>query len=114
MKKFKQVDLLINIILISGFLIVSLIKQDMTFMTGYFVVGGWQVISMIVHAWNHWFTHKGARYYYHWITFISLITMPVGSFWLLLFVAPVMAVYYTWICYNEVYVKMQRPLAQLK
>jgi hypothetical protein len=32
----------------------------------------------------------------------------------LLFAAPFMAIYYTWLCYDEVYVKMQRPLAALK
>ena len=115
MKKFKTIDMWISIGLIAGFAIASLINQDYTFITGYFVVGGWQVISMIVHAVDRCFTEKtGARYIYHWITFISLVTMPIGSFWILLFTAPFMAVYYTWLCYNEVYIKMQRPLAQLK
>lgn len=115
MKKFKIIDLWISIVLITGFAIASLINRDYTFIIGYFVVGGWQVISMIVHAVDRCFTEKrGARYVYHWITFISVVTMPLGSFWILLFTAPFMAVYYTWLCYNEVYVKMQRPLAQLK
>ncbi|MEP7255608.1 MAG: hypothetical protein ABI666_07510 [Ferruginibacter sp.] len=115
MKKFKTIDMWISIALITGFGIASIINHDYTFIIGYFAVGGWQVISMIVHAVDKWFTEKrGARYIYHWITFISVITMPIGSFWILLFTAPFMAVYYTWLCYNEVYVKMQRPLAQLK
>lgn len=115
MKKFKIIDTWISIILIAGFAIVSLIKQDGTFITGYFVVGGWQVISMLVHTYNHCFTYKnGSRYVYHWITLISVITMPVGSFLILLFTAPFMAVYYTWICYSETYIKMTRPLDLLK
>ena len=115
MKKFKSVDVWISTGLIAGFTIASLINRNYTFMIGYFVVGGWQVISMLVHAASGWFTEKWkARYVYHWITFISLITMPIGSSWILLFTAPFMAVYYTWLCYSEVRKMNERPLAILK
>ncbi|MEP7144535.1 MAG: hypothetical protein ABI707_16735 [Ferruginibacter sp.] len=115
MKQFKIIDLFINIALVSGFSVYCLIKQNGSFITGYFVVGGWQVISMLIHVYNKCFTYKsGSRYTYHWITFISLVTMPLGSFLILLFTAPFMAIYYTYLCYHEVYVKMQRPLALLK
>lgn len=108
-------DLWLSIGLIAGFAIASLIKRDDTIIIGYFIVGGWQVISMIVHVVNRCFTDKGgARNMYHWITFISVITMPIGSFWILLFTAPFMAVYYTWLCYSEVRKMNQRPLAILK
>jgi hypothetical protein len=70
---------------------------------------------MLVHVYYHSFTEKkSARRNYHWITFIFLITMPVGSFWILLFTAPVMAVFYTWLCFDEVRKMNQRPLAMLK
>ena len=115
MKRYKTIDLYTSILLIIGFSVYSFIKLDESFFTGYFVVGGWQVISMIVHAGNKCFTYKGgSRYIYHWVTFISLVTMPLGSFWILLFTAPFMAIYYTYLCYHEVYVKMQRPLAVLR
>lgn len=115
MKQFKTIDLFISIILITGFAIYWLIKRDESFFIGYFVVGGWQVISMLVHVYNKCFIHKGGkRFIYHWIAFISVVTMPVGSFWILLFTAPFMAAYYTYLCYHEVYVRMQRPLALLK
>ena len=115
MKKFKEVDVWISIILITGFAIATIINRDYTFLLGYFVVGGWQVISMLVHVYHHSFTEKkGFRRNYHWITLISLITMPVGSFWILLFAAPFMAVFYTWLCYDEVRKMNQRPLALLK
>lgn len=115
MKKFKEADMWISIVLIAGFTMASLINRDYTFIIGYFVVGGWQVISMIIHVFNKWFTEKwGSRYIYHWITVISLITMPMGSFWILLFTAPFMAVYYTWICYTEVRKMYERPLNVLK
>lgn len=82
------------------------------------------MISMIVHAVNGWFTHrKAGRYYYHAtatiLAALSLIGFLVSPIFLLvmvvlLFAAPFMAIYYTWLCYQEVNVKMQRPLAALK
>jgi hypothetical protein len=115
MRKFKTIDYRVSILLIAIFTIVSLAKMDGTFIIGYFVTGAWQVISMAVHTYNRWFTTKGSdRTIYHWITLSAVITLPVGSFFLLLFAAPFMAVYYTYLCYHEVTVKMQRPLALLK
>lgn len=115
MKQFKTIDLFISIALISGFTIYWLIKSGDSFLTGYCVTGCWQAISMLVHAVNRCFTYRtGSRYTYHWISLVSIITMPLGSIWILLFAAPFMAIYYTYLCYHEVYVKMQRPLSVLK
>lgn len=119
MKRIKKIDFWISTGLITFFVIATLLKletiTELNFLTGYFVVGGWQVISMVIHALNHWFTYnKGKRYAYHWLTFISIVTMPLGSVVILLFTAPFMAIWYTWLCYEEVYIKMQRPLALLK
>lgn len=124
MKKFKLYDTWISILLIIGFTIFSLVKLDYTFLIGYCVIGGWQIISMIVHGINGWFAQKGsARYRYHCVVAIIIIAALLGILfnsllmfvlYILLFAAPFMAIYYTWLCYNEVYVKMQRPLAILK
>lgn len=115
MKKLKTFDLLINITLIAGFAIYCLIKQDGSYLLAFIVVGAWQVVSMLFHAYNQIFIYKGgSRFFYHWITSISLVTITIGSVWILLFTAPFMAIYYTFLCYHEVYVKMQRPLAVLK
>jgi len=124
MKKFKIIDTWISIGLIVAGIIISLAKMDYSFLIAYCVVGGWQMISMLVHAIKGWFTHlKTARYNYHalvtTITAISLLGLwliPVlyVLMAILLFAAPFMAIYYTWLCYEEVYVKMQRPLAALK
>lgn len=115
MQKFKMIDFWISSLLIAGFAIASIINMDYTFLIGYIVIGSWQVISMIVHLAARSFIYKGgARFVYNWIALIALITMPVGSFFILLFAAPVMAIYYTYLCYKETYVMMQRPLALLK
>ncbi len=124
MKKFKLIDTWGSITLITAFTILSLTKLDYTFLIGYCVVGGWQLVSMIVHVMLGWFTHqKAGRYYYQLavagIAAAALIGILLNPLLyiimvLMLFAAPFMACYYTWLCYNEVYVKMQRPLAALR
>ncbi|RYD77172.1 MAG: hypothetical protein EOP53_13410 [Sphingobacteriales bacterium] len=124
MKKFKLFDAWISIILIISFTIISLIKLDGTFIVGYFTVGAWHIISMLVHHFNKWFLNgNSARSMYHKVIFwlaaalgLGILITPLGFVLMmgLLFAAPVLAVIYTCICYNEVYVKMQRPLALLK
>ena len=120
MKKLKKIDFWVSVILIAFFISAGIISLFTTnffplAFAGYFVVGGWQAISMAVHAYNHWFTYnKDKRYIYHWVTAIMLITMPVGSYIILLFISPFMAIFYAWVCYEEVYIKMRRPLALLK
>lgn len=113
MKKIKEIDFWVSVGLIILFTILYLATTDAAYaLAGYFVIGSWQVISMIVHAWNHWFT-TGTRLYYHWTVFISLAGFPLTCV-VLLFIAPLMAVFYATICYREVYIKMKRPLALLK
>lgn len=124
MKTFKMVDFYISAALMAGFAILSLIKPDVTFLIGYFVVGGWQIISMLVHELKGWFVPKGsARRLYHTITISILISALVGLLvtpvramlaFIFLFAAPVMAVYYCMMCYNETWIKLKRPLAALK
>ena len=121
-KKFKLIDCWVSAALITIFIVLSLsacIKTEAllndTVLAGYFVVGSWQAVSMIVHTIKQSFTRKGsARLIYHITTLISIITIPAGSFWVLLFAAPFMAIYYTYLCFDETYNKMKRPLAPLK
>lgn len=81
----------------------------------YIMVGAWQLISMVVHVYTGYFMRiYGARFIYQWISFISLITIPLGSFGILIFIAPFMAVFYTALCYVETYKKMKRPMELLK
>lgn len=119
MKQFKIIDCWVSTGLIISFVIIAILEGTTNFLsdgflTGYFVVGAWQVFSMLVHVYNRCFTYKGGtRYVYHWITLIALITIP-ASFWVLFIAAPFMAAFYTLLCYRETYIKMRRPLALLK
>lgn len=131
MKQFKVIDYWISLVLIVAFFIYGFVKQDSGFIIGYFVVGGWQLISIIVHSANNWFfSVNSSRSNYTkviiWIGIIILLSFfsallfnPIGYLLLiellvLLIAAPLMAIYYTIMCYEEVYVKMKRPLAFLK
>ncbi len=110
MENFKRIDFYLNVLLITGFGTVSLIKQDVTFIYGYFVVGVWQVTSMFVHAANGWFLPKGGkRSIYHWTVLGILAVAALGFaipslfliFYIMLFAAPFMAIIYTAMCYTE-------------
>jgi hypothetical protein len=123
MKTFKIIDVYIQMGLITGFAIASIINYDYTFLVGYFVIGGYQFISMLVHETGNWFMGKGTtRRYYHNITYILVACMALTPFvyvtgivfFVLLFAAPFMAVYYASLCYKETYVYMKRPLSILK
>lgn len=123
MKKFKQLDLGISIILIVVFTVLSFIRFDFTFIIGYFTVGGWQVISMLIHLAGKWFTEKNSlRVVYHWITLTCIILglmtyiFPIFMWilYIMLFAAPLMAIFYTSLCYVEVKELSKRPLSVLK
>ena len=124
MKTFKQFDLIFSIILIILFALLTAIMQDLVFMVGYFVVGGWQLISMIAHAANGWFTSKGsARYIYHRVVGVLLVltvicfaipSLLMCMMFFMLFAAPPMALIYAVICRNEYELLKIRALIQLK
>ena len=124
MEKFKKADCYISILLIAGFTVMSFVNMDSTFITGYFVVGGWQVISMVVHAAFGWFTTPYTRRYVYQFFVLGIILMAllglVVEFLLILlafpmlFIAPFLALYYPWICYTELNKLTKRPLSYLK
>lgn len=123
MKKFKLYDLLVNLLLIFLFLIISLFRKDYTFLIGYFVVGAWQLISILIHAYYKWFTQaKSRRYYYSSAVVCIIITALLGFIfypfllllYLMLFAAPLLALYYVWICYTEIRIIYRHELIQLK
>lgn len=123
MKKIKMYDLFISLLLIAASVLAGIIWGIKIALVGYFLTGGWQLASMLFHTHYNCFTKKGSvRYYYHWLAAIccgclilaGILTVFRFTYLLLLLSAPIMAFYYTYICYQEVFVKMQRPLAILK
>lgn len=119
MKNFKELDFGISVGLILLFAIASILDEkgglNNNLIIGYYVVGSWQSISMVVHAITKHFTRKWSRrYYYHWISLIAVVTIPAGSIWFLYPLAPFMALYYTYMCYQETFIRMKRPMELLK
>jgi len=140
MKTFKTIDFWMSVGLIIFFAILFLANSMTPVLTrlfgmhdrfdiliaGYFVVGGWQVLSMLVHAIAGWFSTRGSareRYSAFVLVLIVLVSLfawfkvfqLVFILYPLLYLAPLMALYYTYICYREVFHKMrQRPLDMLK
>ena len=131
MRKFKIIDVFISIALIVVLTILSIVKADYRFIYSYFIVGAWQVISVIIHAANGWFTKKGEyRFnYQRWVlVLVTGMLLMVAVYFIapeglmfffpllvfLLVAAPFLAVYYTYLCIAELAILSQRPLSQLK
>ncbi|MEO7310998.1 MAG: hypothetical protein ABIX01_11420 [Chitinophagaceae bacterium] len=123
MKTFKQIDCWVQVVSILVFIVLGLTMLDITFFVGYFVVGALQVISMLIHFGQGWFSNKGSsRYYYQHLTLAALVCMVLGlmippfafAYFILLFFAPFMAIYYLYLCFRELQVIYARELVHLK
>ncbi len=121
MKRLKKIDFWLSVTLISFFTIASIVAKQSFFginlLLGYLVVGTWQSISMILHSVKGVFVRRWSpRFIYHGISFLAIAGLFTGSPWIYLMActAPFMAIYYTWLCYKETFIKMRRPLALLK
>jgi len=120
MKTYKQIDLWLQILLIAGGMIYNLtVADDITY--AYCVVGGSQLLSCFIHfrCANHFLPVKGRRIYLKtlfWILILSIITIPVWLlFWLpMLFVSPILAIWYVAICYQELNLINRKELIHLK
>jgi hypothetical protein len=115
MKRFKQIDIAIQVVAIVGSIIYGLVDRSTNFIFGYFVVGGLQIISFLVH-WalngNNGFTPGRRRYGWFllvlailallcWVIPEVLIILLYLLLLPMLFVAPVIAIAYCNMCYNE-------------
>ena len=122
MKTFKVIDFWFQISVIVGCIIFSLFVQEYI-LSCYFVVGTVQVLDMIFHELKNWFTTKGSnRYYYHRLVLVCVSLMALAPvigflafiFYIMIFVAPFMAIYYSVVCYKETRVVKAKELIHLK
>ena len=121
MKLFKQIDIILQSVLIAGSIIYALAAGDERFIYPYFVVGGWQVTSFLLHAaFSRDYYPLKSRKWYGWCLVIvigsGLVLFYVLVFYLmaLLFVAPVMAIWYLVICFMEVNLLHKKAFIHLK
>lgn len=122
MKTYKTIDFYGSLILMISAVIFAGIAGTDFFLVGYFVVGAWQLISVLIHAVNGWF-QGNKRSWYNKILILVLILSIFGIvsycvlfilLLIMLFAAPVMAVYYAQLSYAELKAMNTRPLSQLK
>jgi hypothetical protein len=131
MKTFKLIDSLLSatLIIIAGSSI--LIHSNGWTFNWYFIVGGWQLISMIMHEINQWFVPEGSvRRLYHRVVVWMIIVFITWAFtgyalsetfgyytliylYLLLVFTPVMAIFYTILCFMEWKDAHAKPMAKL-
>lgn len=122
MKSIKQIDLYIQIALIALWFLSFLFFKS-AFFIGYFVIGVWHLLSVSYYAIVGSFSQKKHYKIVRIIVASIIILVLMGVFlnyifftvlYLLIVIAPILAVYYTCICYMEVKSLNERPLAQLK
>lgn len=128
---FKKIDVYGQILLIpAAFIWGCLNTHDLDFIYGYFIVGGWQVISMIIHqiVFQHMPTLKDRTRYQRLIVilliiavicFIEYISKIGGAFtfiylFFLLFGSPVIAIWYMLMSYKELKIWTDRDAIHLK
>jgi hypothetical protein len=111
MKLFKTIDLSVSVSLMLFFATGFFFHWKISIIAGYFIVGVWQVVSMLVHFIKGWFIKKGSsRDIYQIIVLIVFLIALLGLFitpllfmllYFLLAAAPVMAISYSAICFSE-------------
>jgi hypothetical protein len=118
MLQFKRIDIIVQVLLIIFSFFFGLFIDSPLFLLGYFVVGGWQVTSFLIH--NHYrkeFTPaKDRRQYGRTVTFIlsfaiallilaflieEIAVITIFYLFLLLLLTPFVACWYLVICINE-------------
>lgn len=123
MKLLKQVDLFIQLLLMVTLIVFIVASEEgfkLNVLAALFVIGVYQLISMLAHEVSRYFIKRGSvRRMYHNISYIiaalSLFYNQLpGVIYLIVSITPFMAFFYTWLCYKETYVYLKRPLSILK
>lgn len=108
--RFKQIDLIVQLLILLTTGALYFVDTNMAFTSLYFVMGGWQFMSMLVHLiakWNN--DHLPRRIYLFallaiviiFLISLAFVTLMIWYFYLLLFITPVLGLYYTLICWLE-------------
>lgn len=116
MKTYKRIELLVNTLLILSFICVFAITQSFELLfLSYFIVGGIQLLSMLVHIYRGWFSNHNFRFVYY-IVLITVGLLCIGGigFFILLYGAPLLAAFYVFICFREWRILKFKELVHLK
>ncbi|MDB5191566.1 MAG: hypothetical protein JWQ96_1129 [Segetibacter sp.] len=118
MKTWKIIDLIAQVLMIVGFVIAAIAGNSNAYISGYFIVGAWQLTSMLIHNHNKWHTRKGSpRFIFQIVVVLTIlftaisVIIPLSGFLpTLLFVASVLVVSYALLSYKEIVYYSKRPL----
>lgn len=122
MKTIKSFDFTAQLVLITGGVLLCLIRPDQ-FYISYFTVGGWQVLSCFAHlVYPHYYRYSGRKYYLWVLLFVIIVFLIclitpdsiIPFLFCLLVFSPMMAVWYAFICYKEVKLYQQKEWVQLR
>jgi hypothetical protein len=122
MRLFKKIDFWIQVLLIAGSLVFIMFEPS-DFLTCYFVVGGWQIFSCLIHGLfqSHFITHRWRLLYYRTLLILVIsagllyITgIFVALMIVMLFIPPVLACWYAFTCNEENDLLMKKNFIHLK
>ena len=112
--RFKQIDLIVQLLILLTTGGLYFVDSNTAFISLYFVFGGWQFMSMLVHLiakWNN--DHLLRRIYLYallavviiFLISLAFVTLMIWLFYLLLFITPVLGLYYVLVCGLELRLK---------
>jgi hypothetical protein len=117
---FKQVDLLMQLLLIMVWGVFFTIRLEYG-LIGHFIVGGWQLTSMLLHrlAKKYFYALRQRRAYEQtlvYLFFAGIATLPLFPYFLaFLFIAGIiMAAWYAFTCYREIKVLHKKLLVHIR
>lgn len=123
MKLIKQVDFFLQLLLMVTFLFFVAASKDgfeLNLLAALFITGFYHLVSMVAHEVSGYFIKRGSvRRWYHNISYIIAVlslffNSAPGVIYIVEYVTPFMAFFYTWLCYKETFVYLKRPLSILK
>lgn len=115
MLKFKQIDWIVQLILIIATPLFFLINKNQfkgfEFISSYFIVGGWQAVSILVHfSFPRKIKHKLRAIHGVFTMIVGVVAAIfialdndalIGYLFFILFVTPILAIVYLVACYRE-------------
>ncbi len=121
---FKKIDLAGQVCLIVYGIVKALVIRDfISIIDAYFLVGGWQVLSFFTHVFlsKHYYPLKQRDYYGYTLLCLlifGIIISIIGGIFvflvMLLFISPILAIWYATICDLEIKRLRNKALIHLK
>jgi hypothetical protein len=122
MRLIKTIDFRAQLLLIIAGVLFCAINLN-SFYVSYFIVGGWQVLSCLTHFFlPHFYPYSGRKIYLLvllLLAMLGIIALLSPAFilpylFILLFISPLMAIWYCFISYKEVKLLQQKEWIQLR